>query len=100
MQFYSNLTKTLYNTAKECEEAEASYKKQLEEAEAKKKQLAETKAAEAKAVTEAYKKVREAQKEYDRLRAAFIKNHGYFHFSYSDPDERSVFSLFEDLFMF
>lgn len=100
MKYYGDLTKKLYDSVEACEKAEAEFKKQIDEAEAKKKELAEVKAARAKEVTDAYKRVREAQKEYEQLRSDFIKSYGYFHLSYSDPDERTPFSIFEDFFTF
>lgn len=99
MKYYGEATKKLYNTVEECEKAEAEFKKQLEEAEAKKKELADAKAAEGKKITEAYKKVRAAQKEYETLRNDFIKKHGAFHFSFRDPEERFS-TFFEDFLIF
>lgn len=100
MKFYGDLTKKLYNTMEDCEKAEKKFKAKLDEAEAKKKELADAKAARAKEVTEAYKRVREAQKEYEKLRGAFIQDYGFFHLTYTDKDERTPFSIFEDFFTF
>lgn len=98
MKFYSELTKKLYDSNEACEKAEADYKQQLDEAEAKKKELAETKAARAKEVTDAYKKAREAQKEYEKLRNSFVQTYGAYHLSFTDPEERV--SFFENFFTF
>lgn len=98
MKFYGDLTKKLYNTAEECEKAEATFKAQIEEAEAKKKELAEAKAARAKEVTDAYQAVREAQKNYETLRGQFVRDYGSFHMTFRDPSEH--FSFIEDLFRF
>lgn len=100
MKFYSDVTKNFYNSAEDCEKAEVEFKEKVALAEAKKKELADAKAAEAKKVTEAFQKVREAQKEYDKLRNDFIKKYGTYHVSFTDPEEKTVFSIFEDFFRF
>lgn len=98
MKFYSEITKQFYDDADACATAEDKAKAEIKARETKKKKLAETKKARAKEVSDAYQKIREAQKEFDKLKSDFIKDYGYFHFSYTDPDETSVFSIFEDLF--
>lgn len=100
MKFYSELTKKFYDTADDCAKADEIFQKQLDEAEAKKKELAEQKAARAKEVTDAFKAMREAQKKYDELRNCFVRDFGYFHMSFSDPDQTTPRSIFEDFFTF
>lgn len=98
MKYYSEITKQFYDDADSCTTAEETAKATIEKQEAEKKALAEQKAARAKEVTEAYKAAREAQKTYDTLRNEFVKDYGYFHMSFTDPNEKSPFSFFEDVF--
>lgn len=98
MKYYSEITKQFYDDADACATAEDAAKTAIEKQEAEKKALAEEKAARAKEVTEAYKAVREAQKAYDELRNKFVRDYGYFHMSFTDPNEKSPFSFFEDVF--
>ena len=100
MKFYSEITKQFYDSADICALEEKSAKEKIEKQEAEKKALTEVKAARAKEVTEAYKAVREAQKNYDKLRNKFVQDYGYFHMSFTDPDEKTPFSFFEDIFRF
>ena len=100
MKFYSEITKQFYDSADTCASEEKSAKEKIEKQEAEKKALTEAKATRAKEVTEAYKAVREAQKHYDELRNKFVQDYGYFHMSFTDPDEKTPFSFFEDIFRF
>ena len=100
MKYYSEITKQFYDNADACTLAEKLEKEKIAEQEAEKKALTEAKATRAKEVTEAYKAVREAQKNYDELRNKFVQDYGYFHMSFTDPDEKTPFSFFEDIFRF
>jgi len=101
MKYYSEITKNYYNTEKECVEAEQKIQQQRKEQEAKAKKLVEEKKGRANEVQEAYKALREAQKKYNELKNAFIKDYGYFHMSYYEPDTLgTVFSLMEDICKF
>lgn len=98
MKIYSEITKKFYDDIEACEKAEKDFKTEEEKRIAKQNQLSEEKKARANEVNEAYKAVREAQKHYDKLKNDFIKDYGYFHMSYYEPNATSPFSIFEDLF--
>lgn len=100
MKIYSEITKKFYDDVKSCEEAEANLKAEQEKKLAEQKKLSEEKSARAKEVSDAYKEVRDAQKKYETLKNQFIKDYGYFHMSYYDPEAKNTFSIFEDLFRF
>lgn len=100
MKYYSEITKQFYDNVEACALAEKLEKGKIAKQEAEKKVLAEKKAERAKEVTEAYKAVREAQKNYDELRNKFVQDYGYFHMSFTDPDEKTPFSFLEDIFRF
>lgn len=100
MKYYSEITKQFYDNADACTLAEKLATEKIAKQEAEKKALAEAKATRAKEVTDAYKAVREAQKNYDELRNKFVQDYGYFHMSFTDPDEKTPFSFFEDIFRF
>lgn len=99
MKFYSESLKRLFDTEKECNESEALYQKEQEEKKSREKKLADEKRARANEVTEAYSKVREAQKAYLKLKNRFIQDYGYFHVSYRDIDDIPFVDIF-DLFKF
>ncbi len=99
MKYYSEALKKLFDSEQELKTAE----KETALAEAKKKELEEAKkqerAKDAEEVQNAFKKVKEAEDEYREKLQAFIKKHGYYHYSTNDvKDFPSMFSLFEPLF--
>lgn len=98
MKYYGENTKKLYESIEDCEKAEKAFLDAQEQAKIKQQELADTKKARAKEVTDAYVAIREAQKRYEELRGAFIKDYGSFHMSFRDPSER--FTYIEDLFNF
>lgn len=107
MQFYSAKTGKLYNTIKECSDAE----KEWEAKELEKQQVAETKAAKRKEdaakVEEAYKKYMESQKATDELykqytaaKSDFIKVYGGFHLTDSNGEVKvnTISDMISDFF--
>ena len=110
MKYYGERTKTLYNTEKECMEAEAQakekenlerIKKERELAlakEKKEKEVAERKAC-AEKVEAARKAYLEAQKAYRAELEGFCKKYGTYHYTVSDADEvPSLFDVFKYAF--
>ena len=86
MKFYSEKLNKLFETEKECAEAEDAHEKALAEAEAKKKALAEERASRAKEVEDAYKAVLEAKKLYNEKLDAFLRDYKQFHMTVTSQD--------------
>ena len=86
MKFYSEITKTLYNTESELIKAEA----RIKEAEVKKAEAEKAKkvarATKAKEVEAALKAANEAQAKAIKLLKDFTNEYGYFHTSYTFDD--------------
>ena len=96
MKFYSEITKKIYDSEKDCVEAEAAILKQRkaeEEAAAKKSQ---ERKARAEAIDASYEKMLAAQKEYSQLVSEFVKDYGSYHKTYSKLSEplEFPFSIF------
>ena len=98
MRIYSEITKKEYKTVDECLAAEKKYAEDQKALQKEEKEKAAAKKMRADEVQAAYAKVCEAQKEYIKLRNAFVEDYGYFHMSYYEPNVTSPFSIFEDLF--
>lgn len=112
MKYYSEKLNRVYNTEKECMEAEfkakeaenlEKIKKEREVAlakEKKEKELAERKALAAE-VDAARKAFTEAQKAYHDKLAAFVDKYHTYHYSTSNPDEiPTLFDVFNKIFPF
>lgn len=98
MIIYSDKTKKKYETVDECLKAEAAFDEEVAQKEAEKKALATQKKERADEVVELYKAVREAEKKYLAARNKFVKDYGYFHMSFRDPDDAAfsdIFSMFK-----
>lgn len=91
MKYYSELTKKLYDTAKELNDAESLHKETLIE---KETQLAEKKKR-ADEVTKAYEAIRNAEKEFIKLRNEFVKDYGSFHMTYRETGDKPILDLFD-----
>lgn len=100
MKFYSETTKKFYNTADECEMAEAEFKKKMDEAEAKKKIEQEERKKMAQEISVAYDEYRKALQKYEELRNSFVKKFGTYHMTITDSSMKTPFSIFEDFFTF
>lgn len=83
MKFYSEITKRLYNTEKELNEAEMKIKTAEEEKAAAEKAKRAERATRAKEVEKALKEANAAQAKAIKLLKDFTKDYGYFHTSYS-----------------
>ena len=98
MKILSEKTKKFYDTVEQCQEAEAQWDAEQAKIEAEKRVLAETRKDRAKEVEEAYIAAREAEKNFIRLRNAFVKDYGAFHMTIRSQD--SLPSFVEDILKF
>ena len=96
MKILSEKTKKFYDTVEECVEAEAAWDAEQAKIEAEKRVLAETRKDRAKEVEDAYRKAREAEKEFIKLRNAFVKDYGSFHMTVRNTE--AIPSFMDDLF--
>ena len=103
MKFYSEVTKKLYNTEAELNDAEAAIKKAECEKKARETKLKIERAERAKGVDAAfedYRKAKEiAKKKYSDANAlldAFVKDYGTYHVSISEKNKRA--DNFDELF--
>lgn len=94
MKFYSEKLNKLFDSEKECAEAEEAQVKAEAEAEAKKKALSEKRAERAKEVKDAYEATVEAWKVYEDKLRSFIDDYGSYHTTVKPSD--SFFSRFFD----
>lgn len=95
MKYYSEVTKHLYDTQKELDQAEAK----VAETKAAEERKSKERATRAKEVQEAYKAILEAQKKYTELRNAFVKDYGSYHMTYSTTEQvKDIDSLMDALF--
>ena len=95
MLYTSEILNKSFKSEEECLKAEQEHNEKLALEEKKKAELAETKKTRAKEVEDAFKKVVDAEKEYNELKNKFIKDYGYFHMSYRDSDSRPLTSIFD-----
>lgn len=95
MKFYSELTKSFYETEDACIQAEDKFNKELVKKEEKEKALKAERKQRAEEINTAYKAVKEAEKHYCKLRDQFVKDYGSFHMTFTDTD-----SFFFDPFRF
>lgn len=86
MKILSEKTKKFYDTVEQCVAAEAEWDAEQAKIEAEKKALAEARKDRAKEVEDAYRAAREAEKNFIKLRNAFVKDYGSFHMTIRDQD--------------
>lgn len=110
MKYYGEHTKQLYNTEKECMDAEFKAKaeenlakiqkeKALREEKEKKEALAAERKACAEKVEAARKAYLEAQKAYRNELETFCQKYGTYHYTVTDADEvPSLFDIFKYAF--
>lgn len=103
MKFYSEVTKKLYDTEADLNDAESQIKKAECEKKARETKLKNERAARAKVVDAAfedYRKAKEtAKKKYSDANAlldAFVKDYGTYHVSISEKNKRA--DNFDELF--
>lgn len=94
MRYYSDKLKKVYDSPEELEKAE----KALEKANTELKKLREEKAARAKEIEDAYLKIQEDTKEYNRLVNAFVKDYHEFHTTVRNNVVSPTISLFDFFF--
>ena len=94
METFYKVNGKLYSTKEEAEKAELA----LEEAKAKEAKLSEERKARAKEIDEARAALVEAEKHYNKLVNAFVKDHGSDHFSYTSTEPDIVDGLFDSFF--
>ena len=94
METFYKVNGKLYSTKEEAEKAE----KALEEAKAKEAKLSEERKDRAKEIDEARAALVEAEKRYNKLVNAFIKDYGSYHFSYTSTEPDIVDGLFDSFF--
>lgn len=82
-RFYSDITKKLYDSMEELDEAEATEQKRREEAEAKQKKRADERKSRAKELEDLQKAYSRARKAYNDALHQFCKDYGSFHTSIS-----------------
>lgn len=97
MRIISDLTHQEYKTVAECEKAEAEFNRKKAEQEAAAKKLADNRKARATEVEKALENMRAAEKKYHDLLAAFVKDYGSFHYSFTDEKD-SPFPITLSLF--
>ena len=103
MKFYSEVTKKLYDTEADLNDAESAIKKAECEKKARETKLKNERAARAKIVDAAFEDYREAKeiakKKYsdaNDLLDAFVKDYGTYHVSISEKNKRA--DNFDELF--
>lgn len=82
-RFYSDITKKLYDSMEELNEAEATEQKRREEAEAKQKKRADERKSRAQEIDDLQKAYVGARKAYTEALEKFCKDYGTFHTSVS-----------------
>lgn len=98
MKYYSELTKTFYETEKDCLKAEKEHTDALRKKEETEKKKTEQRKARAQEVEVARAKLTEAKKNYDKLLADFCKDYGSYHYSITTP--ASLTDYLNELFNF
>ena len=94
METFYKVNGKLYSTKEEAEKAELA----LEEAKAKEAKLSEERKTRAKEIDEARAALVEAEKRYNKLVNAFIKDYGSYHFSYTSTEPDAFDNLFDSFF--
>lgn len=93
MRYYSDVTKQIYNSEKELNDAEFKIKREKENAKkAKEKESAERKKAAAE-VQEAYAKARAANVHASKVLADFCDKYGSYHFSIDGSEDSELNDL-------
>jgi hypothetical protein len=95
MKILSEKTRKFYDTVEQCQEAEAAWDAEQAAKEAERKALAEVRKERAKEVEDAYIKAREAEKDFIKLRNAFVKDFGSFHMTIREQNAPP--SFFDDI---
>ena len=95
MKIWSDVLFKFFSTVEECEEAEKKHEEEQKAKEVEKKKKDDERAARAKEVEEAFKMLKDAQKNYDELLSKFLKDYKVYHYSGKELlDFPSTLSLF------
>ena len=95
MKYFSEVTKSVYDTEEELLEAEAKVAQEEEKKEIAKQERAEK----AKEIDEAIKVAAAAQKKVDELIDEFVTEYGSYHKTFKDTNFKPFTSPFFDFFM-
>lgn len=98
MKYYSETTKSFYNTEKECVEAEKNHKKAIEKAELEKRKAAELRKGRAAEVEKAREEYLKARKNYNDVLTKFCKDYGAYHCSIKDVTPEGLSEYLDSLF--
>lgn len=91
MKFYSEILRKVFDSATECQKAEAKYNEKLAADKAKQEALSKTRKDRAKEVEDAYHASIAAQKNYLELRDKFVRDYGSWHMTISSPEGCDLF---------
>ena len=97
MKYYSEDLKKLFDSEKELTEAEVAAKKAADEAKAKKEALTKERKTRAEEIEALLKERKALDKKIHAALAAFTKDYGSFHTSYSNAED--LFDAFWDWFL-
>ena len=97
MKYYSEDLKKLFDSEKELTEAEVAAKKAADEAKAKKEALTKERKTRAEEIEALLKERKALDKKIHTALAAFTKDYGSFHTSYSNAED--LFDAFWDWFL-
>lgn len=96
MRYFSDVTKQLYESEKECLEAEKARKKEQKQKEEKELQLSRERKAAAERVEAKHKAMIDARNEYKQELSDFCEKYGYYHMSVKGDTISDWFSNFWD----
>lgn len=100
MKYYSDELKQFFPTEAECKAAEDKFLAKRKEEDARKAKLSEERKSRAKEVEDAYKQLKTAREVYNEKLSKFVEDFGSFHMTISEPNETSIFDIFEKIFKF
>lgn len=100
MKFYSEVTKSFYDSPEECISAEEEVKAKEAAELARKEKLANEKKAREAHLDELSRAVEEAQEAYHKAFKSYLRDYGTFSRSYDGPNGDRLMSLIEGIFDF
>lgn len=100
MKYYSDITKSFYETEKEALEAEKKHQELISEKQEREKKLKEERKTRAHEIEVARDAMNEAEQEYSRLLKAFINDYGYYHQTITKEGEMPFKTLFDAIRLF
>ena len=97
MQYYSQKTKKIYDKQEDCLADEKKYDAAMKEQEDKAQKLKEERGARSKEVEDAYEAIIDAQRHYDEVLNAFIKDYGIYHTTITTFRPKTLVSIFDEM---